>query len=264
MSNTVHKFEAAGLGRAPFEVVGAHVEKYQACPGAPVQPGACCDFCGTGIMNVYLVRSACGCTFKVGSECVNKTGDAGLRDGVKRATRARKTAERGARIEGAKRDRLARERAARDERAAAPFARGLMVWLAFVAPAGSFAHTFGRDVLARYLTGVAPSPKQLALLYRLVAEVAAPKVNAYVGTVGERVETEVVISKRIEVAGYMYNTGADLWIMRTPAGHALVWKTSSSVDGFVVGAKVRVKATVKSHKEYRGECQTTLTRVKVL
>lgn len=75
----VHKFEAAGLGLAPFKVSGFEVMKYQACHGAPVQPGSSCDYCGTGIMNVYFITSADGKRFKVGSDCVAKTGDAGLR-----------------------------------------------------------------------------------------------------------------------------------------------------------------------------------------
>jgi hypothetical protein len=75
----VHKFEAAGLGVAPFKVSGFEVMKYQACHGAPIQPGTSCDYCGTGIMNVYFITGADGRRFKVGSDCVAKTGDAGLR-----------------------------------------------------------------------------------------------------------------------------------------------------------------------------------------
>ena len=70
---TVHPFERAGLGKAPFKCVGNHQSKFQACPGAPVQPGSSCDFCGTGIMDVYVIRSADGKRFKVGCDCVAKT-----------------------------------------------------------------------------------------------------------------------------------------------------------------------------------------------
>jgi len=51
--NPIHRFEAAGLGTAPFKVVGFSVEKFQACQGAPIQCGTSCDYCGTGIMNTY-------------------------------------------------------------------------------------------------------------------------------------------------------------------------------------------------------------------
>jgi len=75
----IHVFEKAGLGKAPFRFVGMHKEVYCACPGAPVQPGSSCDYCGQGIMFVCTIQSADGRRFKVGCDCVHKTGDAGLR-----------------------------------------------------------------------------------------------------------------------------------------------------------------------------------------
>jgi predicted dehydrogenase len=74
----MHVFERANLGKAPFQVFGMYESVFVACPGAPRQPGTCCDFCGTGIMDVFAVRGADGCTFKVGSSCIDKTGDKGL------------------------------------------------------------------------------------------------------------------------------------------------------------------------------------------
>lgn len=78
----VHRFEAAGLGQAPFRVLGSYRAVFQAVPGdpsCPIQPGSSCDYCGTGISQVIRVGSADGREFKVGSECALKTGDAGLR-----------------------------------------------------------------------------------------------------------------------------------------------------------------------------------------
>ena len=94
MSTIVHKFEEAGLGKAPFRLVGHYTKIYQACHDAPIQPGACCDYCGTGIMDVYLIRSADGKEFEVGCECVKKTGDKGLVDTVKRAANKLKAERR--------------------------------------------------------------------------------------------------------------------------------------------------------------------------
>lgn len=82
MDSGIHAFERAGLGKAPFAFVGSYESKYQAIPGdpnCPVQPGASCDFCGQGIVKVCRIRGACGTEFKVGQDCVRKTGDAGLR-----------------------------------------------------------------------------------------------------------------------------------------------------------------------------------------
>lgn len=68
----VHPFERAGLGLPPFRCVGMEVKTYQACHGAPIQPGAACDYCGTGITNCYAIQSADGKRFVVGSDCVMK------------------------------------------------------------------------------------------------------------------------------------------------------------------------------------------------
>lgn len=85
-----HVFERAGLGIAPFRFVGFSTMKYQACPDAPVQPGTSCDYCGTGIMYVCQIKSADGRTFKVGCDCVNKTGEAGLIKAYKQSAEYRK------------------------------------------------------------------------------------------------------------------------------------------------------------------------------
>ena len=74
----MHVFERAGLGIAPFRCIGMVEETYQACQGAPVQPGGCCDYCSNGIRYCYQIRDRNGKTFKVGSDCVARTGDAGL------------------------------------------------------------------------------------------------------------------------------------------------------------------------------------------
>lgn len=74
----LHCFERAGLGLAPFRCVDMITKKYQACQGAPVQPGGCCDYCGNGIMFCFVIKSRDGKTFEVGSDCVARTGDAGL------------------------------------------------------------------------------------------------------------------------------------------------------------------------------------------
>lgn len=74
---TIHVFEVAGLGSAPFTFVGVDYN----------QKGTHCDYCGTAIVNVFWVRGSCGKTFKVGCDCIAKTHDAGLIrivDGIQR------------------------------------------------------------------------------------------------------------------------------------------------------------------------------------
>jgi len=79
MDDKIHIFEKAGLGKAPFRFVGYEHRTYQACPGAPVQVGGSCEYCGQGICNFYNIESADGRRFHVGPDCVAKTGDAGLK-----------------------------------------------------------------------------------------------------------------------------------------------------------------------------------------
>lgn len=131
MTNAIHVFEKAGLGKAPFHVSGFHVSKYQACPGAPIQCGTSCDYCGTGIMNVFEIKDSNGKGFKVGCDCVAKTGDAGLMGGVKRIQReARKV----------KRETIARERFDRIKRTREEAARARRKAVAVEALAFAKAH----------------------------------------------------------------------------------------------------------------------------
>lgn len=68
----VHKFEMAGLGKAPYRFEGMTENKYVACQGAPVQPGSSCDFCGTAIMFEFWIVSSCGKRSKVGCDCISR------------------------------------------------------------------------------------------------------------------------------------------------------------------------------------------------
>lgn len=86
-----HQFEAAGLGVAPFRYVGFRERRGpekildkngvwhgEEC-GSPGQPMGTCKFCGQCIAICCEIVSADGKRFIVGSDCVEKTGDAGLR-----------------------------------------------------------------------------------------------------------------------------------------------------------------------------------------
>lgn len=80
---TVHTFQNAGLGIAPFKL--SHV----------THGSDNCQFCGTAIVHRFHLTDANGATFFVGSDCVLKSGDAGLirvveREVAKRIAAARK------------------------------------------------------------------------------------------------------------------------------------------------------------------------------
>ncbi len=91
----MHIFERAGLGAAPFRCVG-FTEIVFTMPDGTTKAGGSCDYCGTGIRDAYWIMGRDGKKFKVGCDCVEKTGDAGLIRGYKnhpevRAMRRMKT-----------------------------------------------------------------------------------------------------------------------------------------------------------------------------
>lgn len=84
----LHRFERAGMGKAPFRVTGYGRHVFQAIPGdpsCPLQPGTSCDYCGTGCMDVANIVSADGKRWKIGLDCAAKVGDAGLVTAIKRS-----------------------------------------------------------------------------------------------------------------------------------------------------------------------------------
>jgi hypothetical protein len=85
-ATAVHKFEQAGLGKAPFRFVGKIYQDIRYGNAVVVidgvecetKPGGSCDYCGQYIVNMFQIESADGRRFKVGCDCLGKTGDAGL------------------------------------------------------------------------------------------------------------------------------------------------------------------------------------------
>ncbi len=88
MTKAIHPFERSHLGLAPFRCVGWYESKYQACHGAPIQPGSSCDYCGQGIMLVFRIKSSDGKEFKVGCDCVAKTARECAKTDIERDARS--------------------------------------------------------------------------------------------------------------------------------------------------------------------------------
>lgn len=112
----VHRWEAVGLGRAPYTVLGfsgtadrAGEQREREANGLTFTTNLCggtCAVCGQAIFNVYRIKSSDGQEFKVGPDCVAKSGDAGLKrrvaaDKYANAKRLRKAREQ-ARVDAAK------------------------------------------------------------------------------------------------------------------------------------------------------------------
>ena len=64
--NMIHVFQSAGLGVGPFKFNHVTAE------------GGHCQYCATAILWRFYLTGSDGRTFYVGSDCVMKTGDAGL------------------------------------------------------------------------------------------------------------------------------------------------------------------------------------------
>ena len=118
MSDMLHPFEAAGLGRAPFRVVRLETREDRASDNAERKSAGkmytdnhctSCDYCSTAIYNAYHIRSADGRTFKVGCDCLKKV-DAKLESSAKRIARARRAELIAEKAMRERDERLARQR----------------------------------------------------------------------------------------------------------------------------------------------------------
>lgn len=100
---TIHPFESAGLGKAPFRFMGIE-EKVHVVGGigATTLPGGTCDYCGTGIRYCCKIKSADGRLFVVGCDCVVKVDSEGSRllSDMERAKRDMATKARHAKADG--------------------------------------------------------------------------------------------------------------------------------------------------------------------
>lgn len=67
--DTIHLFEKAGLGEAPYDYLG--------CEDTG-KSSTSCQFCHTGIRYKFHLQSKDGKRFFVGSDCIYKSGDHGL------------------------------------------------------------------------------------------------------------------------------------------------------------------------------------------
>lgn len=199
---TLHTFEKAGLGTAPFRCVGmceipssslaaSNPDAYRMAM-ADLPRGlsiGSCAYCGMGLKYNFIVMGATGRRFVVGSECVNRTGDAGLVKSVK-GERSRIAAEkRVARNAKAAAERKAVYEAERAARAAdfgivhadlIKRARGVTD----IEAKGGFI----ADVLMGGLSGRYVSEKAIAAVTNAVADLErrATWNSQFLGTVGKR------------------------------------------------------------------------------
>lgn len=96
------------------------------------------------------------------------------------------------------------------------------------------------------------------------APAPAPKpISQYVGVVGQKVSVKVTVEALIDMPQNAWGTYSTLVKMVDEQGNKLAWFASNCPD-IEPGDTVTATGTVKSHQDYRGERQTTLTRCKLI
>lgn len=106
---------------------------------------------------------------------------------------------------------------------------------------------------------------------------------AYIGNIGDKINTEVTlvgIHEYMDYAFSYYGTTKYIYTMKDPEGNILVWKSTAYMcikteernsitgDPYYYGIrkndKIQITGTIKGHSTYKDEEQTVLQRVKVV
>lgn len=276
MSTEVHCFEKSGLGVAPFRCVGfASIPSTSLAEQNPTAYNnalaqlpkgigcGSCAYCGTAIMHNFIVQSSDGQRFVVGSDCVAKTGDAGLIKEV-RAERLRVVREKREATRSLKRSEREALWAAERKARAATFA---VEHADLIKRASAFDIDFLRSVIERGLAGGFISDRALAAVIKVVEEQEQAAVrrrnSKHTGTVGKRQQftaTVVRVSyfERPRFGSYGNET---VWIVTLSDAEGNTLVSKSPAFHAEKGETLTFKATVKAHDEYHGERQTVIQRV---
>lgn len=83
-----------------------------------------------------------------------------------------------------------------------------------------------------------------------------PGTSEWVGSIGERIEVDIVVTKALLLDGYYGRS--TLHTMEDADGNIYTWTTSSK--SWAEGSEKIIRGTVKEHKVYKNQKQTVLTR----
>lgn len=107
---------------------------------------------------------------------------------------------------------------------------------------------------------------------RAQEELTAPKGSDYIGNIGDKIEMAVTFLKmatyKVQAFGGYYNRDEPametkyIYSFVDASGNCLIWNTTSFQE-LSAGDQVKLKGTIKAHKEYKGIKQTELQRCKV-
>jgi len=263
-----HPFEKAQLGKAPFSCT--HVsENVFALPDGTSKAGGCCDYCGTGIRWEFWIKgSVAGAKqFKVGCDCVAKTGW-----GIEGFAEVRAAHTRARRQAGAQARRAAHKAQVAAERAqkAAERQEATQAWrnenAALVSRLTAYEGTneFLRGMaltLAHWGNLTARQVEAVESCFAVIDRTEAARANSqHIGNVGDKVTLTITV-ERIIVLESHYGT-TYITIARDERGNAVTYKGNSNIGE--KGDVNTIKATVKDHTVYNQIRQTVIQRPKVL
>ena len=265
-----HPFEFAGLGLAPFKFVSMAEKWFNPTSGSLAydsrqsKPGSSCDYCGTAIAREFHCISSDGKMFKVGCDCIEKVGDHKLLAAAKSADKAAKRAvnnEKRKIVQAARQAEWDKPKLALIEAGKMPFGKywgqefdcvddNYVKWLFLAAPVGAVNIALQSKLKSRHDA-------------ILAAEQAAKVTTKHVGAVGDKLkglEVEIIFGK--VMSPYCYGAiSSILFVMKDKVGN----KYSTFYSGNEImgaGDVITINATIKAHKEYNGEKQTVLTRIR--
>lgn len=263
-----HPFEKAGLGKAPFSCT--HVtENVFTLPDGTSKAGGCCDYCGTGIRWEFWIRGSISGAkqFKVGCDCVTKTGWK-----IENFERVRAAHARSRRQAGAQARRAARQAQAAAERAQRQAERieATQAWRdansAVVARLEAYEGT--NDFLRSSAMNLAHwgnlTQRQLEAVescFAVIDRIEAARANSqHIGHVGDKVTLTITV-ERVIVLDTQFGTNY-ITIARDEQGNAITYKGRTNI-----GDKAEtntIKASVKEHTVYNGIKQTVIQRPKII
>jgi hypothetical protein len=263
-----HPFEKTGLGKAPFSCT--HVtENVFALPDGTTKAGGCCDYCGTGIRWEFWIKgSVAGAKqFKVGCDCVAKTGW-----GIEGFEKVRAAHTRARRQAGAQSRRAARQAQIAAERAqkAAERQEATQAWRdansALVTRLTSYEGTNS------FLQGMVYSLAQWGSLtqgqleavescFAVIDRIEAARANSqHIGSVGDKVTLTITV-ERVFVLETQFGTNY-ITIACDEQGNAITYKGRTNIGD--KGDTNTIKASVKDYTVYNGIKQTVIQRPKVI
>lgn len=263
--STVHPFTRAGFGPEPFRCVRVTKEIYQACHGAPIQPGTSCDYCGTGIMYAYwIVNGDKSREFKVGCDCVMRAGAVVERFDVERKKLAREqSAARSAVKREARKAQREAERAERQRVWAREREEKLTAFLA--TPEGAEVAHYLLNRTEGFLGEMNASlhkwggltDGQIVAIRKCMAADKAKASSVHVGEIGKRVEGTYKIVRKTE-RDYGFPAGVRHWhlLEGTDGNLYTYFGTRLAAEG----ETITMRATVKAHETFNGAAQTKLAR----